>query len=250
MRSRTSCIGASLVFVALAGCGDSAKPDGNASSAATGMHSGTGSTGSLHGSASTTSSTASGGTTMTSASAMASASAAVPVAPLTDDQIAQVLIDINQGEIDQGNVAMKQATDADTKKLANTMVTEHTAWLKDANDLFKKDKLSPAKSDVSTDLERDSKGLVSRISNLKGGEFDQAYVEAQVKNHQDGLDLIDKNLMVNVKNADLKDFLKTVRGKVQGHLEHCKKVLSALGGVPGTAKGAASASPAAGAPKK
>ena len=41
----------------------------------------------------------------------------------------------------------------------------------------------------------------------KGGDFDRAYVDHEVAYHQAVIDAIDKSLVPNAKNAELKDLL-------------------------------------------
>ena len=88
-----------------------------------------------------------------SANTMAAGSAAAP-APggLTDPQIAAIVVAANQVDIDAGNLAMKKSKNAEVKKFAERMVTDHSAVNKSAVDLVTKLKVTPEESDVSKSL--------------------------------------------------------------------------------------------------
>ena len=141
---------------------------------------------------------------------------------LTDDRIVGIVVALNQGEIDQAAVAEKKAKSAKVKALAHHMSSDHTTWLKQGNDLAKKDKITPADSPIASQLKSDSAAVVSNLQGLSGADFDKAYVDAQVKGHQDALDLIDKKLLTSVQAVDLKDMIAAVRPKIADHLKHAQ----------------------------
>src|SRR3569833_3456216 len=66
-------------------------------------------------------------------------SAAEPAAPaagaLTDPQIAAIVVAANQVDIDAGNLAIKKTKNAEVKKFAQLMGTDHTAVNKGAVEL-------------------------------------------------------------------------------------------------------------------
>ncbi|MBV8758934.1 MAG: DUF4142 domain-containing protein [Deltaproteobacteria bacterium] len=164
-------------------------------------------------------------------SAAMAGSAAAPAAPsMTDPQIAAVVVAANQVDIDAGNLAVKKTKNAEVKKLAQLMVTDHTAVNKAAGDLVKKLNVTPEETDASKGLLAGGKDNRDKLEKLSGGEFDKAYVDNEVAYHQAVLDTIDKVLIPSAQNAELKNTLVSVRPTIEAHLEHAQMVQSQLEG--------------------
>jgi putative membrane protein len=143
------------------------------------------------------------------------------VAPLSDDAILQVTHTANLGEIEQATLALAKARDSRVKQLATMMLKEHTAADAKGMTLVKSAHLNPLKSEVSTSLESDAQAATSALkSQSAGADFDKAYVDTQVKEHQAVLDTIDQKLIPAANNADLRSYLGDVRPKIAKHLEH------------------------------
>jgi putative membrane protein len=153
---------------------------------------------------------------------------ASPTSTLSDDQIFGVLHTANVGEIEQARLAQKQAKNARVKQFAGMMIKDHSDADKKGTDVAKKTKASPAPSDVSRNLESDAKQLTSAMSSQKGSDFDRSYIDAQVKEHQGVLDLIDKQLLPNAQSAELKSLLQSLRPKIEGHLREAQDIQKAL----------------------
>jgi putative membrane protein len=165
---------------------------------------------------------------VTAAPATTTPPASAPPATLTDEQILQVAHSADLGEIEQGTLALTKAKDARVKKLAKMMVSDHTAADTKGMALGKKNNLTPAASPVSTSLESDAQAATSTLKSATGADFDKAYVDAQVKEHQAVLDTIDQKLAPAAKNADLKAFLADVRPKIATHLQHAEDLQKAM----------------------
>jgi len=70
---------------------------------------------------------------------------------------------------------------------------------------------------------------LANLKKLKGAEFDKAYIDNEVTYHQAVIDAIDKTLVPNAHNAELKALLVKVRPAFVAHLEHAKTLQSSLG---------------------
>jgi putative membrane protein len=151
-----------------------------------------------------------------------------PSSPLSDDQILHVLHTANTGEIEQARMAQKQAKNARVKQFAAMMIKDHSQADKNGNDVAKKTNTSPTANDVSRNLEKDAKQMTSAMSDQKGSDFDRSYIDAQVKEHQAVLDLIDKQLLPDAKSAEVKSTLQALRPKIEGHLKEAKDIQKAL----------------------
>lgn len=143
---------------------------------------------------------------------------------LSDAQIARITNDANATEIDQGKLARSRAKDARVKAFAERMVKHHT----EAKDKQAKLKLDTAESAFSTKLEKEVGTTSAALQADTGASFDQQYIQAQIKEHQQVLDAIDQQLLPNAKNDELKAYLKEIRPTVASHLKDARDLESKL----------------------
>ena len=149
---------------------------------------------------------------------------------INDAQIASIVVTANQVDIDAGKLAASTSTNAEVKKFAQLMVTDHTSVNKQAVDLATRLKVTPEDNDTSKSLKEGGDKNIATLKGLKGAAFDKAYVDHEVAYHQAVIDAIDKTLIPNAKNADLKALLVKVRPAFMTHLEHAKHLSASLGG--------------------
>lgn len=146
-----------------------------------------------------------------------------------DAQIAHIVVTANAIDIEAGKLAEKTSKNKEVQAFAKRMVTDHSAVNKQAIALAKKLGVKPEDNDISKGLKAGAAENMANLKKLKGAEFDKAYVDHEVAYHQAVLDAIDKTLIPNAKNADLKALIVKVRPAFEEHLEHAKKVQASLG---------------------
>ena len=98
-----------------------------------------------------------------------------------------------------------------------------------AGALAKKLGVKPEDSDTSKSLKKAAADTAKKLKALKGAQFDKAYVDNEVLYHQQVLDAIDKVLIPNADNAELKGLIEKVRPAIAAHLEHAKHLQASLG---------------------
>jgi putative membrane protein len=173
-------------------------------------------------------------TTLLFATALLTAStAAFAQSPTTtsgpnDAQIAAIVVTANQVDIDAGKLAASKSTNAEVKKFAQLMVTDHTSVNKQATDLVTRLKVKPEDNATAQSLKKGGDENLANLKTLKGAAFDKAYVDHEVAYHQAVLDAVDKTLIPSASNADLKALLVKVRPAFVAHLEHAKHVQASL----------------------
>ena len=69
---------------------------------------------------------------------------------------------------------------------------------------------------------------LDKLKNLSGNEFDKAYIDSEIKLHQQVIDVADTKLVPSVKNEELKALLVKVRPALVSHLEHAQKIQGSL----------------------
>jgi putative membrane protein len=70
---------------------------------------------------------------------------------------------------------------------------------------------------------------LKNLKTLTGAAFDKAYVDHEVVYHEQVLEAVDKVLIPNAANAELKALLVQVRPAFVAHLEHAKRIQTSLG---------------------
>ena len=145
-----------------------------------------------------------------------------------DAQIASIVVTANQVDIDAGKLAEARASKADVKQFAQLMVSDHTGVNKQATDLVTRLHVTPQDNDTSRSLKGGGDKNLANLKTLKGAAFDKAYIDHEVAYHQAVLDAIDKTLVPNASNADLKALLLKVRPAIAAHLEHAQHLQASL----------------------
>jgi putative membrane protein len=148
---------------------------------------------------------------------------------INDAQIASIVVTANQVDIDAGKLARTTSTNADVKTFAQLMIDDHTGVNKSATELVTRLKVTPEDNPTSQSLKAGGDKNLAALKTLKGFAFDKAYIEHEVAYHQQVIDAIDKTLIPGAKNADLKALLVKVRPAFVAHLEHAKRLQSAVG---------------------
>ena len=112
-----------------------------------------------------------------------------------------------------------------------TMMRAHNRMLfRIARSILKDDsEVTPEDSPTSQSLKAGGEENVKKLQGLKGKEFDKAYIDHEVAYHQAVLDAVDKTLIPNAKNKELKALIIKVRPAFVAHLDHAKMIQAKLG---------------------
>ena len=169
---------------------------------------------------------------------MPSATAATPpdVTPpkpaeamLTDEQIVSIATTANDGEVQLAKLALTKAKHAKVKQFATHMQMDHMAALKKEQAMIASKKLSPSDNSMAMQLKSDAQSTMDSLKTMAAGaDFDKAYIDSQVKMHQQVLDLIDNKMLPAAKDADLKAELQAIRPKIAEHLKMASDIQAAL----------------------
>jgi putative membrane protein len=166
--------------------------------------------------------------TMAAALALLNPVHAETTAPPTDAQIAQIVLTADTVDVDYGNLAVKTTKNAEVKAFAETMIRDHTAVNEKAAALAKKLNLTPEASATSKSLKADGDKMLAKLKDMSGAEFDKAYVDNEVSYHESVIGALEKTLIPNAKNAELKGLLESGMPIFKSHLEHAKNLQQSL----------------------
>jgi putative membrane protein len=156
---------------------------------------------------------------------MSSGAVASPKNDWTDAQIIAFAETANAGEIQEGQLAERKATNPAVKKFARLMVTDHTKMLADTRALATKLAITPdsSKDDVKDLAKGAQDGIKDLASKKAGKDWDEDYMGKAVDDHQKVLDKLN-DASQSAKSPDLKTALAESIAKVQGHLTQAKAI--------------------------
>jgi len=121
-------------------------------------------------------------------------------------------------EVELGKLAQTKAQNAEVKKFAALMVTDHTKAGDELKALGKKKDFKPA-----TEMDSGHKATMEKLKGLSGADFDKAYVDAMVDDHEDAVDLF-KSHGESGKDPELKAFAAKTLPVLQGHWNMIKDI--------------------------
>ena len=121
-------------------------------------------------------------------------------------------------EIELSKLATTKAQNAEVKKYAQQMIQDHTNASAELKQLAGKKNVT-----LPTELDAEHKALKDSLSSLSGAEFDKAYVNAMVSDHEKTVNLF-KTQADGGTDADAKAFATKTLPKLQGHLDMIKGI--------------------------
>jgi putative membrane protein len=99
--------------------------------------------------------------------------------PAVDRKFVDAAAQSNLSEIEQGNLALQKATDADVKSFAQMMVDMHTQAQTELKQLGTSQSFT-----VADQLDEEHQSIKDQLAAKSGDAFDKAYINGQVTGHQ------------------------------------------------------------------
>jgi putative membrane protein len=127
-------------------------------------------------------------------------------------------------EVELGQLAEQKGQSDAVKDFARRMVEDHTK----ANDRL----IGLAKEDgiaVPEELDAEHKAMRDRLEALSGAEFDLAYIQGQVADHQKTAQLLEHEIGSG-QDVELKSFASEILPVVLGHLEMAQSIEAEMTG--------------------
>jgi putative membrane protein len=146
---------------------------------------------------------------------------------LGDADIANVIHEVNAGEIAAGKIAQTKASNADVKAYAREMVQAHTALDKQGAKLS--GQTAATNAAIRDSVVNANRAMSSQLqSAASGAEFDKAYIDGQVQGHQSALSFL-QAAQNQTQNADMKKMIDAAIPDVQKHLDRARSLQSKVG---------------------
>jgi putative membrane protein len=160
-------------------------------------------------------------------------------------ELVQVMAEINRSEIAVGQLAQRQARNAQVKTFARTLANEHTQGLRRIRQIARSANIPLDTTDVSarsdtaaaatgasatgatgpvvTQLRTMHQQTMDRLRNLQGADFDTAFMNAQVIAHQQALDLLQQS-QGQAQDSTLQRHVTTATESVRKHLDRAREL--------------------------
>ena len=143
-------------------------------------------------------------------------------AAMKDETFAKVAARGGLAEIKLGKLAMDQGSSEAVKAFGTRMVAEHTKAGDKLKEAAKEEQIG-----LPTDISARDQAAYDRLSKLSGADFDQAYAQDMVKDHQQ--DLRDFQREANHGNDDvIRGFASETVPIIQQHLDQAKEMMKAV----------------------
>ena len=151
-----------------------------------------------------------------------------PAQPLTDANIAAIVVAANTIDIENGKLALERSGTDNIRRFAQTMITDHSGVNQAAVDLVTKLKVTPVANATSNGLVESANATRASLRARSGADFDRAYIANEVDYHRAVLSAIDDALIPNAQNAELRALLVSVRPAIAAHLQHAESLKQQL----------------------
>ena len=145
-----------------------------------------------------------------------------------DANTAAILLTSHNVDLAAARIATARAQHADVKKLARNMIADHTSRSTRLSRLVTAIQLSPRDDEVSRILRDQSAARRDTLRRLAGRPFDVAYVENEVRYHEELLVAIDRVFLPSVRSDSLKEYVTTLRPMEVAHLALAEQARTTL----------------------
>jgi putative membrane protein len=127
-------------------------------------------------------------------------------------------------EVETGKLAADKASSPDVKAFGQQMVDDHGKANEQLKSVAEKQNLT-----LPTTMNAKQQAMYDMLKGKTGAEFDKAYVDAMVKDHEEDVKEFQREADKG-KDEQIKAFASETLPVIQGHLEKIKGIQSKMGG--------------------
>jgi putative membrane protein len=146
----------------------------------------------------------------------------------SDENIAAIVLAANNTDISYAKLVPARAQSQAIKDFAARMLTDHNGVNRIITDLMNRINMTPEENTTSLDFRDESTTKRDLMRELEGRAFDSTYIANEITYHTKLLAALDKVLIPNADNPQLKQTLMAIRPAVAAHLDHAQAVRTGL----------------------
>lgn len=124
-------------------------------------------------------------------------------------------------EVELSKLALQKSQNAEIKKFADMMVSDHGKANAELKTLAAKKNVV-----LPTEMSSSHKSTMEDLSKLSGAEFDKEYISVMVKDHETTVELFEDN--TDNSDADIKGFATKTLPTLRSHLQMIKDIQSKM----------------------
>lgn len=159
--------------------------------------------------------------TATETAAMASGS-------FSKDEVLGVIHTVNNGEIEQAQLALQKSSNASVRDAAQLIINDHTE-LNQRVDSLVRSGMKIEKSPLSRGIKLQADQIHDELSELSGTEFDCTYLQRQIEQHELVLETMRSDIQPDAKERQVKALIAETIPALERHLETTKELHSNIG---------------------
>jgi len=138
-----------------------------------------------------------------------------------DQKFAMKVADMNNFEIQAGQLAAEKAQSDDIKQLAQMTVKDHTQAQQRLQQIAQQKNMQ-----FSQQLMPVHQAMLNELSQMDGKDFEKAYLYGQVAGHTKAA-LKLRDAQTELQDQDLKAYAAEIQPKIQMHLKHAQRLAQA-----------------------
>lgn len=142
---------------------------------------------------------------------------------MSDANVVAVLTAIDASELEAAQLAKQKAQSPEVRHYASRLVDEHTEMMAKNRQVANQMKVQPENPALVSSLKNTHQETMQELRNKSGREFDQQYIDSQIKMHEDAVQLVNK-IADSSDNPKLKQHLMQTRPDLQSHLSEAKTI--------------------------
>ncbi|HEX6323625.1 MAG TPA: DUF4142 domain-containing protein [Vicinamibacterales bacterium] len=135
-----------------------------------------------------------------------------------NDQLADGDLDVRLGRL-----AQERGASADVRAFGAMMVEKHTMAGTELKRIANRHNVPAPDAARGTDDDE-----IERLSKLSGAEFDRAYLDLMIEEHEDAVDALENKARDDDEHADVKDWAAKTLAGVRDHLQRAKDLRERL----------------------
>jgi len=143
-----------------------------------------------------------------------------------DQTFVQQAMQSGQAEIQMGQLAEQQAANPAVKEFGRWMVTDHTMANQELQEAVQQSGNSQLSAQNSSSPDQQQQQEMSKLKGMHGSQFDSAYLQNQVQDHQKDIQLFQKEQQSG-QSQQLKDYAQETLPVLQAHLQQAQDLQNA-----------------------
>jgi putative membrane protein len=134
----------------------------------------------------------------------------------------------NTTEIQLSTMAAGKARSPQVKQIARKLASDHTKNRQQVQALAQKLNITLTSATGGSVTASDSAAMPPDLSGKTGADFDKAFVQHEIQDHQSNIDKIEKQILPTVQNDQVKSYLQKTVTEMQTHLSSLKQIQQQL----------------------